>query len=102
LDFWEKLSELANILELIYKAQIMLESNYSTLAKVILYWHKLEYNLKGLVLQYLSLYPILVPGRLFNKRLNTQTKPIYWAAFLLDPTSILYVLNTKGQENTKH
>jgi hAT family C-terminal dimerisation region len=45
------------------------------------------------------LKPILAPGGVFNKRLNTQTQPIHWAAFVLDPTSHLRVINAEGKES---
>jgi hypothetical protein len=89
---------LAEILEPIYKAQIQSESNNATLAQVVPRWLQLEQDLKALAQLYPYLEPILALGRVFNKRLNTQTQPIHWAAFLLDPISSLQYINADGQE----
>jgi uncharacterized protein (DUF2267 family) len=49
---------------------------------------------------YLAL--ILAQSGPLNERLNTQTQPIHWAAFLLDPISALRALDLAGQECAKH
>jgi hypothetical protein len=97
-DFWKDLSELAIILKPIHEAQKMSESNNASLAKVVPRWLQLEQDLKDLSQIYLYLKPVLASGSIFNTRFNTQTEPIHWAAFLLDPTSSLWFIDTKGRE----
>jgi hypothetical protein len=97
-DFWTKLNELADILKPIHEAQKMSESNNANLAKVVPRWLRLEQELKNLSQIYLYLKPILAPHRIFNTRLNAQTGPIHWAAFVLDPTSSLRFIDAKGRE----
>jgi hAT family C-terminal dimerisation region len=61
-------------------------------------WLQLEHELKALAQVYSYLEPILAPGGVFNKRLNTQTQLIHWAAFILDPISSLQVINAEGKK----
>jgi hypothetical protein len=96
--FWRDLSELTEILKPIHKAQKMSESNSSTLAKVMPRWQQLEKELERLAQVYPYLDPILAPNGVFKQRLLTQTQPIHWAAFILDPTSTLRFIDAKGRE----
>jgi hypothetical protein len=98
-EFWNKLEEVAVIIKPIHDAQKMSESNSATLAHVVPWWLKLEQKLKAYTEVYLYLKPILAPSGVFNERLNKQTQPIYWATFLLDPTSYLQVINTEGKQS---
>lgn len=97
-DFQTKLAELAEILELIHKAQKRSESNDATLAHVVPYWLQLEHDLKAQANLYPYLKPILALGGVFNKWLNTQTQPIHQAAFLLNPISSLQYIDENGKE----
>jgi hypothetical protein len=92
---------MAEIIKPIYEAQKMSESDSATLVHVVPRCLWLEHDLKALAEVYLYLNPILAPRGIFNKRLNTQTCLIHWAAFLLDPTSHLRVINAKGKELAK-
>lgn len=96
--FWSKLVELAEIIKPIHEAQKMFKSNSATLAHVVPRWLQLEKKLITLSEIYQYLKPILAPGEIFNERLNTQTRPIHWAAFVLDPTSYLRQINAEGQQ----
>jgi len=97
-EFWARLSELADIIKLIHDAQKKSESDSLTLAHVMPRWLQLEHELKALAQVYLYLEPVLAPSGIFNERLNTQTQPIHWAAFILDPISSLRVINAEGKK----
>ena len=77
----------------------MLESDSAILAHVIPRWLRLKYKLKALFKVYLYLKPILAQGGVFSKQLHIQTQLIHWAAFVLDPTSHLRVIDVEGRES---
>jgi hypothetical protein len=54
--------------------------------------------LEKLTLVYPYLEPILAPTGVFKTRLRMQTQPVYWAAFILDPTSTLRFISADGRE----
>jgi len=88
--FWANLSSLEQILRPIHEAQKMSESDSSTLSKVIPRWMKLEAELQQLS----RLFPLLLggitqPGGVFRERTEKQITNIHYAAWLLDPISIL-------------
>jgi hypothetical protein len=100
-EFWQGLTELSDILKPIHEAQKMSESNGATLAKVIPRWLQLEQELQELSQIYPYLKPTLAPSGVFNERLNKQTLPIHWVAYLLDPISSLRHINSEGKESAK-
>jgi hypothetical protein len=89
-SFWTNLSSLEQILRPIHEAQKMSESNKSTLSKVVPRWMKLEAELQQLGKQ----YPLLVggvtqAGGVFRERSKKQITDVHYAAWLLDPISLL-------------
>jgi hypothetical protein len=88
--FWANLSSLEQILRPIHEAQKMSESDSSTLSKVVPRWIKLEAELQQLG----RLFPLLVggitqAGGVFRERSKKQITNIHYAAWLLDPITLL-------------
>jgi len=93
-SFWSDLAAIEQIIRPIHEAQKMSESNSSTLSKVVPRWQKLGAELGRLS----SIYSSLVGGFLdiggpFFARLGKQTTDLHFAAFLLDPISLLKPTN---------
>jgi hypothetical protein len=89
-SFWINLSSLEQILRPIHEAQKMSESDNSTLSKVVPRWMKLEAELQQLSKQYPALIGgITQSGGVFRERSKKQITDIHYAAWLLDPISLL-------------
>ena len=113
--FWANLSSLEQILRPIHEAQKMSESDGSILSKVIPRWMKLEAELRQLGILLPSLIGgITQAGGVFRERSKKQITDVHYAAWLLDPISLLkppgqiqidigikFLLARAAQENKK-
>jgi len=113
--FWANLSSLEQILSPIHEAQKMSESDGATLSKVIPRWMKLEAELRQLsVVCPLLIGGITQAGGVFRERSLKQITDVHYAAWLLDPISLLkppgqlqiekainFLLARASQENKK-
>jgi hypothetical protein len=89
-SFWANLSSIEQILRPIHEAQKMSESDRSTLSKVVPRWLKLEAELAQLS----KILPDLIGGFTqsggpFRERSLKQITDVHYAAWLLDPITLL-------------